>query len=62
MGVHVTIRGHLVDTDVHDVDTFYSGKDGSPVTDPEWDESARRVAEAEALQGEAAITWEVLTP
>lgn len=60
MGIAVVIRGHLVDTDLHDVDSFSSGRDGRPVTDEEWDESARRVAAAEALEGDDAITWEVL--
>jgi hypothetical protein len=57
MGLKINIDGYLVDLDVHSPDTFYSGKDGTRVTNAEWDESKRRVAEAEALVGDAAITW-----
>jgi hypothetical protein len=43
---YVNIDGHKVDP--HRVDEFYDGRTGRRVTDEEWDESARRVREAEA--------------
>ena len=49
---YVDINGHKVDADK--VDLFFSGKDGTPVTDEEWDESARRIKAAEASD---EVTW-----
>lgn len=57
MGHKVNIDGYLVDLDEHDIDMFFSGKDGTRVTDAEWDESKRRIAEAEASD---AVTWTVI--
>lgn len=57
MGYGVEIDGFLVDPDTHDLDTFFSGKDGTRVSDEQWDESKRRVAEAEATD---EITWTIL--
>lgn len=42
----VEIDGHKVDA--HRVDQFYDGRTGRRVTDEEWDESQRRLREAEA--------------
>ncbi|WP_350347267.1 hypothetical protein ABIQ69_11560 [Agromyces sp. G08B096] len=52
----VIIGGHSVPEDK--VDLFFDGKSGRRVTDAEWDESKRRLREAEALLGDAAVTWE----
>lgn len=51
----IEIDGHKVDADIADL--FYNMSDGSRVTNDEWDESKRRIAEAEALEGDDAITW-----
>lgn len=42
----VVIDGHKVDP--HRVDQFFNGDTGERVTDEEWDESQRRLREAEA--------------
>lgn len=52
---YIEIDGHKVDPEKADL--FYNMNDGTRVTDEEWDESARRIKEAEALEGEDAITW-----
>jgi hypothetical protein len=52
---YVDIDGHRVLADK--ADAFYN-HDGTRVTDEQWDESKRRVAEAEALEGDDAITWQ----
>lgn len=56
MGEHNTIEidGHVIDLNKYSPDIFFSGKDGERVTDEEWDESARRVREAEASD---EVTW-----
>lgn len=48
------IDGHVIDANKYSPDLFYSGKDGTRVSDEEWDESARRVKEAEASD---EVTW-----
>lgn len=42
----ILIDGHKVAAEL--ADQFYSGKTGERVTDAEWDESRRRIREAEA--------------
>lgn len=54
----VVIDGHKVRSDR--TDQFYSGKDGTRVTDEEWDISKAKIEAAEALEGDEAITWEIL--
>lgn len=52
---YIEIDGHRVDPDKADL--FHNMDDGSRTTDEEWDESKRRMEEAEALEGDDAITW-----
>lgn len=51
---YIDIDGHQVEAGK--ADRFYN-YDGTRVSDEQWDESKRRQAEAEALEGDAAITW-----
>lgn len=54
----VEIDGHKVIADR--VDLFYSGKDGERITDAEWDESKRRIENAEMLDTDPdspLVTW-----
>lgn len=53
----VVIDGHHVPA--HQADLFYNADDGSRITDEQWDESKRRVAEAEA-DGDEVPTWEAI--
>lgn len=52
----IELNGHQVPADR--VDLFRDGRTGQPITDAQWDEQKRRLAAAEALQGEDAVTWE----
>lgn len=55
----VEVNGHKVPSSR--VDMFFSGKDGSPNTDAEWDESKRRLEDAEMLDTDPdnpLVTWE----
>lgn len=61
MTAYIEIDGHRVDPDK--VDLFFSGKDGSRITDAEWDESKRRLENAEMLDTDPdnpLVTWEVV--
>lgn len=60
MGNKVNIAGHVVDPEKHDLDYFFSGRDGSAVSDAEWDESKRRLENAEMLDSDPdnpLVTW-----
>lgn len=46
---NVIIDGHNVPAAI--ADQFYNASDGSRVTDEQWDESKRRIAEAESNDG-----------
>lgn len=54
----VGIDGHRVDADTADL--FYNMDDGSRISDAQWDESKRRVQDAEMLDtdpGNPLVTW-----
>lgn len=41
----IELNGHMVDP--HTIDQFIDGHTGLPITDEQWDESQRRLREAE---------------
>lgn len=55
------VNGYTIDADKFTPDQFFSGRDGSALSDEEWDESKRRVAEIEAIDNDPdnpLVTWE----
>lgn len=54
------VNGFTIDADKYSPDQFFSGKDGSTLSDGEWDESKRRVTAMEAIDTDPenpVMTW-----